>query len=276
MQLHPRAVAAGVRLFAHEVLDSTSTEALRLARAGERGPFWVTARSQTAGRGRRGRVWVSQSGNLYASLLLEAPSPSLCAAQLSFVAALAVHDTMCDLTGMDARLKLKWPNDLLCEGAKVGGILIEGEGPLVVIGIGINCAHHPDATGYPSTSLSACGAAVSPDKIFEQLSARMQERMSHWNRGAGFAGTRIDWLARAFGLGEALSVAAGDRKLTGVFENLDETGRLVLRQADGQREPITAGEVFLLNPSATDIPANAQSASNTSRSPNAPANQGAS
>jgi BirA family biotin operon repressor/biotin-[acetyl-CoA-carboxylase] ligase len=276
MQLHPRAVAAGVRLFAHEVLDSTSTEALRLARAGERGPFWVTARSQTAGRGRRGRVWVSQSGNLYASLLLEAPSPSLCAAQLSFVPALAVHDAVCDLTGLDARLKLKWPNDLLCDGSKVGGILIEGEGTFVVSGIGINCAHHPDATGYPSTSLSACGAAVSPDKIFEQLSARMPERLAQWNRGAGFAGTRIDWLARAFGLGEALSVTAGDRKLTGVFENLDETGRLVLRLPDGRREPITAGEVFPLNPPATDMPADAQSASNTSRPLNAPANQGAS
>jgi BirA family biotin operon repressor/biotin-[acetyl-CoA-carboxylase] ligase len=195
---------------------------------------------------------------------------------LSFVTALAVHDAVCDLTGLDAHLKLKWPNDLLCDGSKVGGILIEGEGPLVVIGIGINCAHHPDGTRYPSTSLSACGAAVSPDQVFEQLSARMQERLAQWNRGAGCAGTRTDWLARAFGLGEALSVTSGDRKLTGVFENLDETGRLVLRLADGRRETITAGEVFLLNPSATDIPPNAGSASNTSRSPNAPAHQGAS
>lgn len=273
MQLHPRVAAAGVRLFAHEVLDSTSTEALRLAQAGERGPFWVTARSQTAGRGRRGRVWVSQSGNLYASLLLEAPSPSHCAAQLSFVAALAVHDALCDLTRMDARLKLKWPNDLLCDGAKAGGILIEGEGSFVVIGIGINCAQHPERTHYPASSLSACGAPVSPDEVFEQLSARMPERLAQWNRGDGFAAARRDWLARAFGCGEELCVTVGERELGGVFETIDETGRLILRLADGRCEAITAGEVF---PTSVDMPAAAPSASNTSPPLNAPANQGAS
>src|SRR3954453_7124133 len=113
MQLQPRAAAAGVRVFSHDVLDSDNTEALRLAQAGERAPFWVTARRQTAGRGRRGRVWISEPGNFYASLLLEAPSLAHCAAQLSFVTALAVRDTVCELTGLDARLKLKWPNDLL-------------------------------------------------------------------------------------------------------------------------------------------------------------------
>jgi len=102
----------------------------------------------------------------------------------------------------------------------------------------------------------------------------MLERLAQWNRGAGFAGTRIDWLARAFGLGEALSVTAGDRKLTGVFENLDETGRLILRLADGTRESITAGEVFPIGSAALDVSADAQSASNTLRSLNASANQG--
>jgi BirA family biotin operon repressor/biotin-[acetyl-CoA-carboxylase] ligase len=219
---------------------------------------------------------MSEPGNLYASLLLEAPSPSHCAAQLSFVTALAVRDAVCDLTGMDARLKLKWPNDLLCDGAKVGGILIEGEGPFVVIGIGVNCAQHPDITRYPASDLSACGAAVSPEEVFEPLSARMLQRLEQWNRGAGFAATRIDWLACAFGRGEEMGVTISERELTGVFENLDDSGRLILRLADGRREAITAGEVFPITPAAVDLSADTPSASTTSRSLSVPANQGSS
>jgi BirA family biotin operon repressor/biotin-[acetyl-CoA-carboxylase] ligase len=264
-----------VRLFAHDDLDSTNTQALRLAQGGERGPFWVTARSQSAGRGRRGRTWISEPGNLYASLLLEAPSPSQCAAQLSFVAALAMRDAVCGLAGMDARLKLKWPNDLLCDGAKVGGILVEGESRFVVIGIGINCVHHPSLTRYPASDLCACGAAVSPGQVFEPLSARMLERLAQWNRGAGFAATRMDWLACGFGRGAELRVTSGERELTGVFESLDATGRLILRLADGRREAITAGEVFPMDPVAADISADARTASNTSRLLKAPPNQGA-
>src|SRR5215813_8400103 len=134
MELAPAAAAAGVGLIACDMIASTNSEALAYARAGERGPLWVTARAQTAGRGRRGRTWVSEPGNLFATLLLTDPAPPDRAAQLSFVAALA------------SRLALKWPNDVLCDGAKLAGILIEAEGtrPLVVaVGIGINCRHHP-------------------------------------------------------------------------------------------------------------------------------------
>lgn len=260
MQLHPRAAAAGVRLFAHDVLDSTNTEALRRARAGDSGPFWVTSRRQTAGRGRRGRDWISEPGNLYASMLLDAPSPPHCAPQLSVVAALAAHDAIRDVTRLDVRLKLKWPNDLLCDGAKVGGILVEGEGTFVVMGIGVNCSQHPDHTRYPASDLSACGAAASPEAVFEQLSARVLDRLTQWNHAVHFASIRADWLARAFRLGEQFVVSTGERELAGVFESLDETGRLVLRQADGQRELITAGEI-LAAPSSINMPAGPQSVS---------------
>src|SRR6266508_1059239 len=128
MKLDPRATAAGMRLVAHEVLGSTNAEALSLARQGERGPLWITARRQTAGRGRRGRTWVSEPGNLYASLLLSDPSPLDRAPELSFVAALALRDALVETApALASRLGFKWPNDVLGDAAKVAGILVEGE-----------------------------------------------------------------------------------------------------------------------------------------------------
>jgi BirA family transcriptional regulator, biotin operon repressor / biotin---[acetyl-CoA-carboxylase] ligase len=265
MQLDSRAAAAGVRLFAHDVLDSTNAEGLRLARTGERAPFWITARSQTAGRGRRGRTWISEPGNLYASLLLYEPSPPECAAQLSFVAALAVHDAVGELIGLGAPLMLKWPNDLLYEGAKVAGILVEGEGSFVVVGIGVNCAHHPEHTRYPTTHLQACGAQASPEDLFARLSDWMMHRLAQWEHGAGFHIIRTEWLARAFGLGREIRVATAERDLPGVFESLDETGRLVLRRPDGQREAVTAGEVFPIAHRTAGNPPPPASISETSR-----------
>src|SRR5262249_30015854 len=139
---------AGVRHKAYETLGSTNAEALALARAGERGLLWVTAQRQSAGRGRRGSQWISPPGNLYATLLLTEPSRPAQAPQLSFVAALAAHDavTIC-APQLGPSLKVKWPNDLLVDKAKVAGILLEGENtPIfaVAIGIGVNCATHPD------------------------------------------------------------------------------------------------------------------------------------
>src|SRR5262249_38025483 len=149
---------AGVRHLAHETLGSTNAEALALARAGERGPLWITSTSQSAGRGRRRHQWVSPPGNLYATLLLTQPSLPERAAQLSFVAALALHGAVATCAPkLSPALKVKWPNDLLVGQAKVAGILIEGESePLfsVAIGIGVNCVSHPSNTAYPATDLA--------------------------------------------------------------------------------------------------------------------------
>jgi len=235
-----------VRVFARDVVGSTNAEAFALARAGERGPFWVTARSQTAGRGRRGRSWTSQAGNLYTSLLLIDPSPPAHAAELSFVAALAAYDAVSEVVGLAGRLAIKWPNDLLCDGSKFAGILIEGQGPSVVIGIGINCAHHPAGTSFPATDLAACGVGVSPDRLFEALAPAMQRRLVQWNRGAGFASIRSDWLARAAGIGDEVHVATAERDVRGRFEGIDDAGRLLLRLPDGRVEAIAAGDVFPL------------------------------
>jgi BirA family biotin operon repressor/biotin-[acetyl-CoA-carboxylase] ligase len=247
MRLDSAAVAAGIGLRAHDTLGSTNAEALRLAREGERGPLWVVARRQTAGRGRRGRVWVSEPGNLYASLLLTAPAPCERWPQLSFVAALAIHDAVATVaTQLAPAIAIKWPNDLLLAGGKVAGILLEGEGgEVVTIGIGINCAHHPAGTERPATDLAAAGAAVSPERMLEALSGAMVGRLAQWQGGDGFAVVRADWLARAAGIGDEVLVRLADRDLRGRFEAIDAAGSLVLRLASGAITTIAAGDVLL-------------------------------
>ena len=249
MMLDPRASAAGVRLVAHDVLGSTSAEAQRLAREGERGPLWVAAGRQTAGRGRRGRSWISEPGNLYASLLLTGPSPVEHWPELSFVAALAIHDAIVEVAaGLKPQLAIKWPNDLLLAGAKFAGILVEGEGGedgAVVVGIGINCASHPAGTDHPATDLAAAGARVSPETLIAALSVKMLGRLAQWNRGEGFSTIRADWIARAAGLGEDVRVRLADREIVGRFESLDERGGLLLRLPDGSATTVAAGDVFM-------------------------------
>jgi BirA family transcriptional regulator, biotin operon repressor / biotin---[acetyl-CoA-carboxylase] ligase len=253
MELDPAAAAAGVRLIVHDSIGSTNAEALLEARLGERGPLWVTAAQQTAGRGRRGRPFVSERGNLYASLLLTDPSSADRAAELSFVAALALHDAVCELAAtLASRIRFKWPNDLICDGAKFAGILVEGESasgrPLAaVVGIGVNCANHPAGMAYPATDLAAAGANVSPETLFRTLSGTVRLRLAEWDRGRGFAAIRTAWLARAIGLGDVIRVSLPDRELQGRFESLDDAGRLLLRHETGALETITAGDIFPLS-----------------------------
>jgi BirA family transcriptional regulator, biotin operon repressor / biotin---[acetyl-CoA-carboxylase] ligase len=236
-----------------DTVDSTSAEALRRAGAGERGPLWIVARQQTAGRGRRGRLWLSAPGNLHATLLLADPSSPAAAPQLGFVAGLALHDAVAATApALAASLALKWPNDLLCKGRKIAGILIEGEGnPIAAaIGIGVNCRGHPATAEYPATDFAANGVAVAADALLDALAAAMRERLGHWNRGAGFAAIRAAWLDRADGLGDRLRARLAERETTGFFETIDEAGRLMLRHGDGSLEAIAAGDVFPLHRNA--------------------------
>jgi BirA family biotin operon repressor/biotin-[acetyl-CoA-carboxylase] ligase len=238
---------AGVRHIAFDTLGSTNAEALARARAGERGPLWITARSQSAGRGRRGSTWTSPPGNLFASLLLCEPSPKSSAPQLSFVAALALHDAVCDCAPrLGPLLKLKWPNDVLLGPDKLAGILLEGESVpafAVVIGFGVNCVDHPADTDFPATDLRLAGAAVTAEGLLAALSAAMLRRLAQWQGGAGFATIRADWLKRAAGLGEDIRVRLPERELRGRFHGLDEAGRLLVEQPGGVAT-VTAGEVF--------------------------------
>jgi BirA family biotin operon repressor/biotin-[acetyl-CoA-carboxylase] ligase len=250
MRREPRPTTAGVRVVAHEVVDSTNAEALNLARRGERGPLWVTAGRQRAGRGRRGRAWISEPGNLYASLLLTDPPPARHWPELSFVAALAVHDAVAAVAARLAPLlAIKWPNDLLLGRAKFAGVLIESGEAALVLGVGVNCANHPADTEYPATDLAAAGAPVPPATLFDALADKMRARMAQWDAGEGFSTIRADWLARAAGLGEAVRVRLADREVAGRFEALDAAGGLVLRLPDGGAITIAAGDVFMPTPS---------------------------
>lgn len=242
----------GYRHEGHDSLPSTSSLALERARAGAASGLWITAGKQTEGRGRRGRAWRTEAGNLAASLLLIDPAPPPLAATVSFVAGLALHQAILDLAGPGHvdRLKLKWPNDLLLDRRKVAGILVEGEKLLderfaVVIGIGANCRSHPGSdTVYPATDLLSAGAAVGTTELFERLAVNFAAEIDRWDHGRGFAAIRAAWLDRAIGVGEAITVNLPDRAVAGRFDALDGDGRLVLALPDGASETISAGDLF--------------------------------
>jgi BirA family biotin operon repressor/biotin-[acetyl-CoA-carboxylase] ligase len=159
-----------------------------------------------------------------------------------------------EVADLKPQLAIKWPNDLLLAGAKFAGILIEGEGDVnaVAVGIGVNCASHPADTDFPATDLAAAGAAVSPATLLSALSIKMLGRIAQWNAGEGFSTIRADWLARASGIGEDVRVRLAERELVGRFEALDEAGALVLRLADGSTTTIAAGDVFTPTASSPD------------------------
>jgi len=238
----------GYRHIHFETIGSTNDEARRLAAAGDAGPVWITADEQTAGRGRRGRVWVSPEGNLMSTLLLSPQRPAAECAQLSFVSAIAVADTVARFaTG--AEVKVKWPNDVLASGRKISGILLEavsagGEPYFLAIGIGINLAHFPPDTEFPATSLAWLGVPMpSARDALTQLAAHFAKWYDTW-RGQGFAPIRDGWLARAANLGGRIRARLTNGETSGMFEGIDETGALLLRESSERLRCIAAGEVF--------------------------------
>jgi BirA family biotin operon repressor/biotin-[acetyl-CoA-carboxylase] ligase len=237
----------GYGLAVFDELDSTNEEARRRAAAGEAGPLWILAARQSAGRGRRGRVWVSPPGNLAATLLLRPGRPAAECAQLSFVAAIAAADLIAAHTG---DVTVKWPNDVLAGGRKIAGILLEAETPQgqatpwLAIGIGVNLAHFPPDTEFPATALAALGTrAPQPRDALTALAVNFAKWYEVWRAG-GFMPIRDAWLARAGGLGARIRARLQNEEATGVFEGLDETGALLLNQGHGRVRAIAAGEVF--------------------------------
>ena len=222
-------------------LPSTgSTNDWLLARATELADgHWVIADRQTAGRGRRGRVWSDGAGNLMASVLVRAEGP---VQQLSFVAALALQAAL----GLGDRIRLKWPNDLLLDGVKVSGILLERSGAALVIGMGVNLAQHPDATERPATSLAAAGVPVpAPVDVLARLIPAFADYRAGW-AAQGFGPVRDRWLQHAAGVGERIAARLGTETVEGRFEGLQADGALALRLDDGSLRAIHAGEVFAL------------------------------
>jgi BirA family biotin operon repressor/biotin-[acetyl-CoA-carboxylase] ligase len=226
----------------HAELDSTNEEARRLALAGEIGPVWIMAERQSAGRGRRGRAWHSPEGNLAATLLLRPDASQAVTGQLSFAAALAVAD-MATHFAPNAAIAVKWPNDVLADGKKLAGILLEGGSGWLAIGIGVNLASYPQGTEFPATSLAQLGiAAPSQQEALSVLAARFAHWYGLWMQG-GFESLRTQWLARAFGVGAPVRARLAQETRTGVFEGIDASGALLLNEG-GQVRAIAAGEVF--------------------------------
>jgi len=235
-----------------EDLDSTNAEARRRAEAGERGPVWLLARHQSAGRGRRGRSWDAGQGNLTATLLLTLDKPPIEAAQLAFVAALAVAQAA-DAYVPPSLIGLKWPNDVLVAGRKAAGVLIEsgaapGGGLWLAVGVGINLVDFPQDAERPATALrnhlsQAAIQAPGQDEALAGLSRAFDEVLSAWLAG-GFQPIREAWLARAVGVGQACTARLPHEIVQGTAEGLDGDGALLLRLPSGERRRITAGDVF--------------------------------
>lgn len=226
----------------YDRIDSTNLEARRLADEGEGGPLWLWADEQTRGRGRLGRRWVSESGNLYATFLFSIGQGPQAAAQVSFVTALAVHDMVSKLRP-HLTPRIKWPNDVLIGGAKFCGVLPEvvGNAPTrIAIGCGVNIAHAPEGTPYPVTAL---GADLAVEDVLRALDRALRQRLAEWDEGRGFAAIRAAWELRALGLGQAVAATAGTKQLAGTFKGLAADGALLLEEAGGSITPIHAGEV---------------------------------
>jgi BirA family transcriptional regulator, biotin operon repressor / biotin---[acetyl-CoA-carboxylase] ligase len=215
--------------------ESTNDDVARLAAEGWPEGFWLRAGRQTGGKGRQGREWSSPRGNLYASTLVRLQPGDPPAPTLALVAAVALQEVA---RRHAPEVRIKWPNDLLLDGAKVAGILLERHGDAVILGFGVNLATYPEDLGRPATSL---GTPAAPDAFLERLATCLAEWVARW-RGESFATVRAAWLDAAHPIGTPLATAGEE----GLFDGLDESGALRLRLADGATRIIHAGDVFLL------------------------------
>jgi BirA family biotin operon repressor/biotin-[acetyl-CoA-carboxylase] ligase len=260
--LGPKAAARGYRLNGFDTIGSTSTEAARAATTGDAGDVWFAALRQTEGRGRRGRAWETASGNLAASLLVVPDCDPAVTATLGFVAGVAMNRALRRLVpdavvkqGIDgadgpgrSRIALKWPNDVLADGAKLCGILLEAQkrpdgSMAIVIGMGVNIVAAPEGLPYPATSLHALGYDISAETVFAALSDAWVDTIEVWNSGRGIGDVLSLWRDVAAGIGAEVAVQRDGEVVRGVFETIDEAGRLIVRANDNRRIAITAGDV---------------------------------
>lgn len=248
--LLPEIKAAGYQLAAFDTLNgSTNTEAIERARAGDTRPLWVVTDHQLGGRGRRNRAWVAPRGNLAASLMIVTDVSIAAAATLGFVAGVALERAIARVAPyLRHRISLKWPNDVLADDAKLAGILLESETldaqrRILVIGIGVNVIAAPEGLPYPAASLMSLGANVDAHALFSALAAEWHTCVTLWNEGCGFSAIRDLWLERAAGLGAPISVQMPDGVVGGIFETIDDKGRLIMQRADGYKVAVAAGEV---------------------------------
>lgn len=234
----------------HDLVDSTNDLARERATAGAPAGLVIRADRQNAGRGRRGRSWASPPGNLYCSLVLRPNQPPAAIATLSFVTVTALGDVLCTLLP-DRDVRHKWPNDLLVEGCKISGILLESAGaaadglPALVIGLGVNIVSHPDQTLYPVTDLvEQGGAPISSADLLDRFLERFAYHYEVWEQG-GFTAVLPAWRSRAIGIGSEIVVRLETETLTGTFLDLDADGALLLERPGMGVKRIAAGDIFL-------------------------------
>lgn len=233
-------------------MDSTNEEARRIA-SGLLGPTWILAHEQTAGRGRRGRAWADPKGHFSATLVMRPAEPPAQVALRSFVASLALYDAFAAATGRTSGLALKWPNDVLLNGGKVAGILLESAGlggqvSHIAIGIGVNLIDPPHGAKIeqgataPVSLANETGVSLSPEEFLDLLApayARHEATFTTY----GFAPIREAWLARAARLGDTITARTTRSEHVGRFETVDAEGNLVL-STPKSREVIPAAEIF--------------------------------
>jgi BirA family biotin operon repressor/biotin-[acetyl-CoA-carboxylase] ligase len=235
----------GYRLIAREEVGSTNDEARDLIAAGVSHGAVVWAESQSAGRGRLGRDWVSPPGNLYCSIVMRPRVKTARLPEISFAAALAVRDALVPVVPGSTPIAFKWPNDVLAGGRKVAGILVEAEKlpdedrTALIVGVGINVVSAPRDTDYPATCVSAVARAPRVSRLLSSLVAALDRRVESWTR-SGFAAIRQEWVDNAYGVGMQVTSSTG---ISGTFTGLDESGALIVSMADGERRRLVSGSV---------------------------------
>ncbi len=229
------------QLHTYASLPSTQDYVKELAEEGLPEGLVIQSLEQRHGRGRHGRDWISPIGNLYMSILLRPDCSVSDAGQLSFVAAVALSAAMDTVLSGDHKKTLKWPNDILIDGKKVSGILIEKEGEAYALGMGVNILSAPQDAVFLKQFSGDNRLAIHPfrDTVLEKLGLYYTK----WKED-GFASIREAWLAQAHGLNEAITVKAGDQQKEGIFKEIDDKGFLVIETQDGSTERLNSGEVF--------------------------------
>jgi BirA family biotin operon repressor/biotin-[acetyl-CoA-carboxylase] ligase len=224
---------------------------LRLAAGGDPGPTWIWADRQLKGRGRLGRSWVSEPGNLYASLLVSLAIAASRASGLSIVVSLAVLNTFKSFLPESVSLEVKWPNDVLVAGKKAAGILVEstfqGELMQLALGCGLNLKSAPTDTRYGATALLNHATPPEPSTALERLASELDDLLREWNAGLGFDVVKNKWLKHARALGKEIVLTSASGQIRGGFEGLGDNGSLLLRNRTGLQE-FHAGEVSLADP----------------------------
>ena len=237
-------------LLSFDSLDSTNEEAKRLAKGGGCHGAVIWAKHQSQGKGRMGRNWISNDGNLFVSVLLQPDKAMGELSQLSFVAAVAVHEALESLLPQGNRLQCKWPNDILLNDRKLGGILLESfqtpesKNPWVVVGVGVNVDSFPPRTEFPATCLKDAGVElVSAKIILSRFIHHFIECYNLWNT-KGFTPIRKKWLSAAWGMEQRLCARLPDGNIEGVCQGIDASGSLLLRLDNGKKHQVLAGDVF--------------------------------